>query len=1088
MVAGALFASPSINASGIVNNSGSTSEDSVTVAVLSLDSLGNPALSDSFFVAVFSGGKTNASVFIDSGTISTLVGLDSIRLFGGTLYYYSRAVADIDGNGAAGEYSGVVIAKKNSPVLRTTTRFSFQIVGNNFSSGYLASLDAAITSRMATYTQPTGFLAATFPSGTLANTTNITAGTMTTTTNLTTNNDKTNYTLSTAGIDALLETDTVTIATATSVGRTLQRAYTESLKPTVAGRTLDVATTGEAGVDFSNTTGGLGAAEFDNDAFTAAKFAADVGLEFADAIWDEDVGTHSILGSFGNRFKALSLVDAEAAAGTLSSDSFTTTLVNAVNAHYVGATLVFTSGSNSHQSRLIIAYTGATKSVKVDPAFEVTPSIGDDFSIVFNPFSAPLFQEYVTKGAWLIDSGITVDGQRYADTPRVIGYVHAPENMPSLGEAGDSTMKHIMAADTATHNDAANSYGKIWADPGYMGSNAAAIWSHATRTLTAFDPALLPDSSLGVRLFPYATMTKFSQNWADLDTAGFTKPGKMGESQNLAEFSDTSQASLAVWNKNLSGASLVAGSAGRLVRGLAPIDGAAITGTLSTTQFTSNFTNANTDFYKGQAVTFISGSNAGQTRLVTAYNGATKMFTVTPALSAAPANNDQVVVASVSNIESVTGSVGSVTGNVGGNVAGSVASVTGSVGSVTGNVGGNVVGSVASVTGAVGSVTGAVGSVTGSVTVGTNNDKTGYALSSGDKNTLTDLIWDEAQSGHGTVGTFGYNVDARISTVGTGGFSTTERDSVLKALHDAAIHTKSWGSSSVRGLTAGTILASTFGLGAIDGNAIGPNAFGASEADASLIDEFWDEAQSGHSTAGTFGLYLDSRVSLVSGGGGGGSCGTGAYTVSWRLLDTSQIPDLSVSGVNMYVNNLAQNGTIYQDEIDPATGLAQFNLNAGTWVIFHTDARYKTKLDTFTVAGALIDTQMTYLDKGSRTVVYGTLQGAANNIAYAQARVQLLPIVAGEELRINDTLYGQTLSYDTTDALGQFSIALYRNDQTTTPSAATDSSFYRWSFYDRANRPIRVGGQGYIDTYLRAADQGGDGRVKFNSMPRLSRP
>lgn len=41
------------------------------------------------------------------------------------------------------------------------------------------ALDAAITSRMATYTQPTGFLAATFPL-TVASTTNITAGTITT--------------------------------------------------------------------------------------------------------------------------------------------------------------------------------------------------------------------------------------------------------------------------------------------------------------------------------------------------------------------------------------------------------------------------------------------------------------------------------------------------------------------------------------------------------------------------------------------------------------------------------------------------------------------------------------------------------------------------------------------------------------------------------------------------------------------------------------------------------------------------------------------------------------------------------------------
>lgn len=48
-----------------------------------------------------------------------------------------------------------------------------------------SNLDATISSRMATYAQPTGFLAATFPSGTVANTTNITAGVITTATNLT---------------------------------------------------------------------------------------------------------------------------------------------------------------------------------------------------------------------------------------------------------------------------------------------------------------------------------------------------------------------------------------------------------------------------------------------------------------------------------------------------------------------------------------------------------------------------------------------------------------------------------------------------------------------------------------------------------------------------------------------------------------------------------------------------------------------------------------------------------------------------------------------------------------------------------------
>lgn len=49
----------------------------------------------------------------------------------------------------------------------------------------IANLDAAITTRMATYAQPAGFLAVTFPAGTIASTTNISAGTITTATNLT---------------------------------------------------------------------------------------------------------------------------------------------------------------------------------------------------------------------------------------------------------------------------------------------------------------------------------------------------------------------------------------------------------------------------------------------------------------------------------------------------------------------------------------------------------------------------------------------------------------------------------------------------------------------------------------------------------------------------------------------------------------------------------------------------------------------------------------------------------------------------------------------------------------------------------------
>lgn len=81
------------------------------------------------------------------------------------------------------------------------------------------------------------------------------------------------------------------------------------------------------------------------------------------------------------------------------------------------------------------------------------------------------------------------------------------------------------------------------------------------------------------------------------------------------------------------------------------------------------------------------------------------------------------------SIQTVTGNVGNVTSNIGGNVAGSVGSVTGNVAAVTGNIGGSLAGSVGSVTGNVAAVTGNIGgnvagtvaSVTGNVNAVTTN-------------------------------------------------------------------------------------------------------------------------------------------------------------------------------------------------------------------------------------------------------------------------------------------------------------------------------------------------------------------------------
>ncbi len=71
--------------------------------------------------------------------------------------------------------------------------------------------------------------------------------------------------------------------------------FVPALQPTTQGRTLDVAATGEAGIDLDNTNGALGTADFDTGFLTAAliatgaidaaALATDAANEIRDAVW-----------------------------------------------------------------------------------------------------------------------------------------------------------------------------------------------------------------------------------------------------------------------------------------------------------------------------------------------------------------------------------------------------------------------------------------------------------------------------------------------------------------------------------------------------------------------------------------------------------------------------------------------------------------------------------------------------------------------------------------------------------------------------------------------------------------------------------
>lgn len=125
--------------------------------------------------------------------------------------------------------------------------------------------------------------------------------------------------------------------------------------------------------------------------------------------------------------------------------------------------------------------------------------------------------------------------------------------------------------------------------------------------------------------------------------------------------------------------------------------GAAVTGTLSTTQCTSDLTGLGDDLFNNKwRIVFISGPAYGHAAIVTDYVSASGLFTFSPAAPASIGNGDDFVIAPCVGGLAVGDRTGSLSGSVG-SVTGAVGSVTGAVGSVTGNVGGNVTGSVGSV-------------------------------------------------------------------------------------------------------------------------------------------------------------------------------------------------------------------------------------------------------------------------------------------------------------------------------------------------------------------------------------------------------
>ena len=91
-------------------------------------------------------------------------------------------------------------------------------------------------------------------------------------------------------------------------------------------------------------------------------------------------------------------------------------------------------------------------------------------------------------------------------------------------------------------------------------------------------------------------------------------------------------------NTSSAGASNLAVSANTM------LTGTAVTGTLTTTTFTTDLTSSTDNIYKGRIVIFTSGSLTREVGIISAYNGTTKLITVSTALTSVPNNLDTFII------------------------------------------------------------------------------------------------------------------------------------------------------------------------------------------------------------------------------------------------------------------------------------------------------------------------------------------------------------------------------------------------------------------------------------------------------------
>lgn len=436
--------------------------------------------------------------------------------------------------------------------------------------------------------------------------------------------------------------------------------------PTTSGRSIDVTTTGEVGLDWANigaptttvnlsgttvktatdvtallptalvsgridasvgamASGVVTATAIATDAIGAAELAADAATEIANAVWDTTVSGHVTTGTFGVANQGTRTATAQAgAAGTITLDSS----ASATDDLYNGCVIAIISGSGAGQSRLISDYVGSTKVASVTPNWITNPSVTSIFVIVPHGYVFGLVTGAIaaaTFAAGAIDATAIANGAIDAAT-FAAGAIDATAIANAAIDAATFAAGAIDASAIAT-----DAIGSAEVAATAATKIAQAVWDLLTTAiLTTGSIGKLLKDDIDTTISSRASQTSVDtiDDYVDTEVAAIkaktdnlpASPAAVGDIPTAAVVAD------AVWDEIASG-HVTAGSFGQALQPMRASTAQAGASGSITLDASASITD---DLYKGCLIAISSGTGAGQARLITGYTGSSKIATVSP--------------------------------------------------------------------------------------------------------------------------------------------------------------------------------------------------------------------------------------------------------------------------------------------------------------------------------------------------------------------------------------------------------------------------------------------------------------------------